>query len=138
MITTTDAFINLIPYLFQNYEIDYILLGKFQTDALESRFGSYRQMSGANYYISFVQLIESERKLRFKNSIIISTKNDNISLKSLEPYEESNQEVYINIDIYHCLLVGEFSLEFVPSDLLPIVTYIGGYVAKKKIKETQM
>lgn len=47
--------------------LDYILLGKFQTDCLEDRFGKYRQLSGAQYHVSIRQVYESERKLRLQN-----------------------------------------------------------------------
>lgn len=42
----------------------YVLLGSLQSDAIESRFGWLRQMSGANYYVSMKQVIESDRKIR--------------------------------------------------------------------------
>jgi hypothetical protein len=44
-------------------QMKYVLLGKFQTDNLEFRFGQYRQMSGANYNVSVTQIMESEKKL---------------------------------------------------------------------------
>ena len=44
--------ITLIKYLLQECELCYVLLGKFQTDQLESRFGHYRQLSGSNYLVS--------------------------------------------------------------------------------------
>lgn len=31
---------------------------------MEDRFGKYRQMSGGNYHISVMQVLESERKLK--------------------------------------------------------------------------
>lgn len=40
------------------------MLGKFQTDQLEERFGSYRRMSGANYHVSVQEILESERRLK--------------------------------------------------------------------------
>ena len=48
---TNKALIDLINHLFSE-GFNYILLGQFQSDMLESRFGWYRQMSGANYYLS--------------------------------------------------------------------------------------
>jgi hypothetical protein len=74
IVTTIDSFLKLIPYLFSHYKIDYILLSKFQNDNLEGRFGMYRQMSGSNYYISFLQVLENERKIRFKNNILLCEK----------------------------------------------------------------
>ncbi|XP_035233510.1 uncharacterized protein LOC118205330 [Stegodyphus dumicola] len=135
LIITTDAFIQLIPYLFQKYEAEYILLGKFQTDALESRFGMYRQMSGSNYYINYLQLLESEKKLRFKSNIIISSSNINIPLTSLLPdYDKDSIFTFVNIDDYSNLLVNDFSTENVPSDILPVLVYISGYASMKELR----
>lgn len=41
-----------------------MLLGKFQNDEIEERFGQYRQMSGGNYHIILTELLESEKKLK--------------------------------------------------------------------------
>jgi hypothetical protein len=60
---TTKASINLVQYLFESFEIKYVLLGKFQTDKLEGRFGKYRQMSGSHFHVSITQNLESEKKL---------------------------------------------------------------------------
>ena len=35
-----------------------------QSDAIESRFGWLSQLSGANYYVSMRQVLESDRKIR--------------------------------------------------------------------------
>lgn len=40
------------------------LSGHFQSDPLEQRFGWYRQLSGANFFISIKQVLESERRIR--------------------------------------------------------------------------
>ena len=61
---TSDTLIKLCDYLRQELNYDYVLLGKFQTDQLEARFGQYRQMSRSNYNISVTQILESEKKLR--------------------------------------------------------------------------
>ena len=50
---TTDAIIEIIRHMFHTYpNKKYLLLGKFQTDNLEGRFGKYRFMSGCNYHVS--------------------------------------------------------------------------------------
>ena len=54
----------LAEYLLNSVRCHYVLLGKFQTDDLEFRFGQYRQMSGANYNVSVAEIMESEKKLR--------------------------------------------------------------------------
>lgn len=42
--------------------VNYILLGKSQTDTLEYRFWIYRQLAGDQYNISIRQLYESGKK----------------------------------------------------------------------------
>ncbi|MCP4486154.1 MAG: hypothetical protein GY820_02375 [Gammaproteobacteria bacterium] len=51
-------------YCLERLGFHYVLLGKFQSDPLESRFGWYRQLNGGNYYLSCQQLFENERKIR--------------------------------------------------------------------------
>jgi len=51
-------------YLLLQRGFNYVLLGNLQSDAIESRFGWLRQLSGANYYISTRQVLESNRKIR--------------------------------------------------------------------------
>ena len=42
----------------------FVLLGNLQSDPIENRFGWLRQLSGANYYISMRQVLDSDRKIR--------------------------------------------------------------------------
>ena len=51
-------------YLLDKLGFSYVLLGHLQSDAIESRFGWLRQMSGANYYVSMKQVLDSDRKIR--------------------------------------------------------------------------
>ena len=64
----------IIIYLLEECCFPYVATGHLQSDPIESRFGRYRQMSGANYYISVKQLIESEQKIKvvslLKHSVI--------------------------------------------------------------------
>ena len=45
----------------------YILSSRLQNDPLEHRFGVYRQMSGTQYNISVLQILESERRLKLSS-----------------------------------------------------------------------
>ena len=51
-------------YLLDKLGFSYVLLGHLQSDAIESRFGWLRQLSGANYFISMKQVLDSDRKIR--------------------------------------------------------------------------
>lgn len=130
MIITIDSFLLMIPYLFSKYKIDYILLSKFQNDNLEGRFGMYRQMSGSNYYISFIQLLENERKIRFKNNILLCAQNSEIQLKTLMTVEQSYDST-VSLIPFQGILNLNFSLDEVPQNNLLIITYIGGFTARK-------
>lgn len=61
---TCRAIAQLARYLLEHCQFKYVLLGLIQSDNIEARFGWYRQLSGANYFISMRQLLESEKKIR--------------------------------------------------------------------------
>lgn len=65
----TSVLIDFIIYSFKILTVEFVLPGKLQTDNLEKRFSSYRQLSGGNYNISVTQLIEAEKKLRVKSTL---------------------------------------------------------------------
>ena len=48
---TVTTSVLMIKYLITECKLLYVLLAKFQTDELESRFGHYRQLSGASYLV---------------------------------------------------------------------------------------
>ena len=54
----------IVNYLTKECVITYFLTYFLQTDTLEHHFGLYRMMSGANYHISYCQVLESERRLK--------------------------------------------------------------------------
>lgn len=135
LITTTEAFLELIPYVFRLYDCKYILLSKFQNDCLESRFSTYRQLSGSNYYISYTEILENEKKVRFRNVVIMSSEQLNVSLKTLIPSTENPEDV--NILEFSDILSDAFLFESVPENLIPVLVYIGGFTTFKVLKESK-
>ncbi|KAH6933179.1 hypothetical protein HPB50_012787 [Hyalomma asiaticum] len=63
---TCYSLVELLCYCLEELHFKYVLLGKFQTDALEDRFGWYCQLEGAQYDISVRQLFKCEEKLRLQ------------------------------------------------------------------------
>lgn len=57
---TTTAILQITDYCISELNMRYILTGKFQTDQLKARFGTYRQLAGGNYNISVRQVFECE------------------------------------------------------------------------------
>ena len=68
-IQTSEALVHLSDYLINEKGLDYVLFGKVSSDNLEGRFSWYRQSSGANYHISVLQIIQSEKTIRTRSLI---------------------------------------------------------------------
>ncbi len=66
---TCAALVQLAKHCLVSLGFNYVLLGNVQSDALEARFGWFRQLSGANYYVSLKQILE--RKIRTLSLVII-------------------------------------------------------------------
>ena len=54
----------LVNLLTKKCGFNYFLTYFMQTDPLERHFGLYRMISGANYHISYCQVLESEHRLK--------------------------------------------------------------------------
>ena len=62
-----DTFVSLFAdERFVQYELNYIPTGKFQTDNLEDRFGLYRMLSGSNYLVSVIEVLQSEKNVKIE------------------------------------------------------------------------
>jgi hypothetical protein len=62
----TRGLSSLAIYLLEEKNLDYVLFGQITSDPLEKRFGWYRQLGGANYFLSVRQFLESEKKIRLQ------------------------------------------------------------------------
>ena len=65
LLHTTTALVSMCKYIFMKFNLKYILLGKFQTDPLEARFGQF-------------QVLESETRLKLVNLLSLSYMNSKI------------------------------------------------------------
>ena len=66
-IHTLSGLADLAVYLLKKHNFNYVLLGKFQSDPLEGRFGIYRQLNGASFFMSVRQVLLAEKKVRVLN-----------------------------------------------------------------------
>jgi len=82
---TCLALADCASHLLDRREYKFVLLGSLQSDAIESRFGWLRQLSGANYFISTRQVLESDRKIRALSLLKFS----GISLAEIDEVLES-------------------------------------------------
>lgn len=136
---TTKSLVNLVQYLFETFEIKYVLLGKFQTDKLEGRFGKYRQMSGSHFHISVTQVLESEKKLKILSLLKLkSSKFGTFSLKEFsfsdkDENDSSSAQLSQNISVFSEIIHKPFNSQ-VDSAILSSLFYISGYCAHSIIK----
>ena len=68
-IQTTKVLTDLSTYLLDVKGLDYVLLGHISSDYIEGRFSWYCQSSGANYNISVLQILQSEKTIRIQSLI---------------------------------------------------------------------
>lgn len=141
---TIKSLIELIEVLKSSMNFHYILLGKFQTDDLEERFGLYRQMSGACYHISVKQVLESEKKLKTLSIIkAFSSKHAEIPIRDMFIAEDGmclnevdDTDTFSEINELMQFEDISYDIESVSlnkSDLLGLV-YIGGYICNSILK----
>lgn len=133
---TTQALIDIVSYLKNTLNYRYVLLGKFQTDDLEERFGQYRLMSGACYNISVQQVLESEKKLKALSIIkAYSSKYDDIPLTEMFNFELADKAIddvpasSKDIELFENVLFEADEITVSDETLLGLA-YIGGYICK--------
>lgn len=131
---TTLTLIALSKYLLTEKKMSYVLLGKFQTDSLEGRFGQYRQMCGGNYHVSVIQILESEKKLKLISLVnLTSAKSGDFQIKTfLSNCAESASDDRVDVDIDDCFedAVSLADVIDVTESNHRVLIYIAGYVAR--------
>ncbi|GFX73991.1 transposable element P transposase [Trichonephila clavipes] len=102
-IHTTYALLEMSKYCINELKFQYFIPGKIQTDALESRFGKYKTLSGSQYLISIRQLYEVEAKLRMQNFLpltLVSNTYGQLNLKDIH-LEDSCDENPLESSVLH-------------------------------------
>ena len=64
---TLRAVADISVHLLDHHDFKYILTSKLQSDPIEGRFGLYRQLNGASYFVSVRQIMLAEKKIRVRN-----------------------------------------------------------------------
>ena len=118
----------------------YFLSSRLQNDPLEHHFGVYRQMSGGQYNISVVQILESERRLKLSSILKLFQKvnPDELSLRefintfTLE--EESVQST--PLEYFSAILDNSNPLPQASETALQAMSFIAGsFIAHTKLKD---
>lgn len=137
LLHTTETLIKLCEYLLKDLKLHYVMLGVFQTDDLEQRFGKYRQMSGCNYNVSVQQIIESERKIKVTNLLKLKSRQVealNVS-EMINDINTASENVHGSDDFLLPVDYDDFinysdEIE-IDSSTLEIIIFLAGYVGFK-------
>ena len=113
----------------RNYK--YVLLGQFQfDDAIEKRFGWYRQLSCDNYFVSLRQLLEAEKSIRIKSLVkhsdmkIIDAASAMVSIESSENVLTSMMEELLSV-----INSDDLLKEYDDVGDKNIIFYVAGHIA---------
>ena len=120
---------DLATYLLTEKQFHYVLLGQFQSDPLERRFGIYRRMGGCNYFVSVRQILEAEKTIRLK-SLLQFSGFDLVDAKSI--FQDNDDKVeeeksFLTNELISTCLDRQDKLE---NNYQSIIYYIAGYAAK--------
>ena len=132
---TTEGLASLCEYLIMYKNVEYILLGKIQSDRLEGRFGKLRQMSGGNMFASVKQFLESERSLKLKNLADLD-----LSLSEMRDlFQDSDDEHTLRAINASNQLLQALDIQntppAIPSSTENILFYVAGYFSRSVSKQ---
>jgi hypothetical protein len=133
---TTDALVAVATYCltrFSSLGIKYVLLGLFQDDSIERRFGRYRTMNGASYHITVDQILQTERKLKVISLLKFKLKEENtMSIDKLREFSSDETFHFSDkvLDQFQTAYEESLLLE-VNEDTIKVLVSIAGYCAKK-------
>ena len=134
----------IVNYLTKERGFTYFLTYFLQTDALEHHFGLYRMMSGANYHISYCQILESERRLKVSTilNIFSNRQSNDLTLSDFissfsATTDDTTTDTSSDIDIYLNVIFGlsDISLD---TATLQYLAFIGGYCVQQLWKHTSI
>ena len=131
-IQTLRGLAELSEYLLKKKNFKFILLGKINSDPLEGRFGWYRQLCGANFYISVKQLMDSEKKIRVLS--LLSAKLLSTATLSAAITERDESVKVVSLINMHQVLVADIE-ENMSSEDRNMCFYVGGYLGRSISRE---
>ncbi|KAH7932545.1 hypothetical protein HPB51_029242 [Rhipicephalus microplus] len=129
---TTRAFIEICAYCFEELKMSFVLLGKFQTDLLEERFGCYRRLAGSQYHLSVRQIYECENKLRLKTTLPQISTLSAIDNDQNQNWKELQTQAAVPSGKFNAVVTQEALSKL--KDVIPVVTYVAGYSVHIAVK----
>ena len=128
-------------FLTEHCGYSYLLTSFLQTDPLEHHFGLYRMMSGANYHISYLQILESERRLKVSNILKLLSSQTVLSTSSLQEFiqsfsstESADYSNEVDLDPFLTAILDLSGIEC-DSQSLQSLAFIAGYSVHQYLKK---
>ena len=129
-------------FLTENCSFSYLLTSFLQTDPLEHHFGLYRMMSGSNYHVSYLQILESERRLKVSNILSLFS-NQTVSSTSLQEFIQSfssldslDSSSEVDLDPF-LSAISDLSAIECSFQVLQSLAFIAGYSVHQYMKRSQ-
>ncbi|KAH8021825.1 hypothetical protein HPB51_018531 [Rhipicephalus microplus] len=122
---SAQSLLALVKYCVSELHFKYILLGKVQTDPLESRFGQYRQMAGGQYHISVRQLCGTEGRIRLQYALPRMSNDDLRGIEETDSVRDAGTSFSVH--------VSDADLDELRAQM-PVIGYVGGYCAHAAMK----
>ena len=128
---TSSAICALACYLINDIGLKYVCLGKISSDPIERRFGRYRQLSGANYFISVKQFLEAEKTIRL-DCLVRFSKLEMKEIKSL--FLEAENEKEEKLDSETLVLIDTLESDMSDPELSDadsnVLYFVSGYISR--------
>ena len=135
---TTLSMIHFVKALLEDPLIDYILLGLVSSDYLESRFGWFRQLCGADYFNAVLQFLQAEKKIRLR--CLVKDGYDFSDIKEIFKSSEVEKAEEKQIKCEGDMLLDEISeyefqnLHLISDEDKATMKYTAGYIARSLAK----
>ena len=124
---TTGGFIQLREYLINEKNVEYINSANIQSDCLEGRFRTYRQIHGPNYLCGTLQFLQAEKTLRIRALI-----DDGFTMKEVKELFGGKQASTSSTDFpYECLAGCKFEDIKLTEEDKSNILYYAGYISRK-------
>ena len=128
---TCQALSELTKHLINFSGFKYVLLGKIQSDTIESRFGRIRQLSRANYFFSKRQSLESDRKLQTLSLV----KYSHISVRDIGQAARASHTADHDLIAIAETLYNDIQFNILPTEnVLGIIYCVTGYCCRSLVR----
>ncbi|XP_043218350.1 uncharacterized protein LOC122379861 [Amphibalanus amphitrite] len=135
-IYTCRGLIGVTQYLLEKHGdlVHYVLLGKIQSDRIESRFGYLRKLAGGNFWASVRQFLEGEAVIRVKSLVWLS--GYSLGTVSAQMEEARKQRQRDDSEVVKTLvdITSSAEHEALSEGAEQALMHVAGYLARSALK----